>query len=312
MTGETVFLSVVVPAFKKEAQLGRLLESLTTPAYADVEVIVVDDASPDGTARVAAEWESRNPAVRLVRHATNGGVHTARNTGLDAARGTWIAFIDADDYLLPDGLTRVLETLRAAETEDVVFFGFVSDRGEATGFTHPGHHSISDVFTGQTFLSEKNSFLCVRALPVRAHNSRWYYTNLDSLFWREIVYHARGQRALFVTPPVGIYDTTTEGSLKKLRRDPSHALRHANAKVDAVLKFLTRVEGYLVTSPTSARAVVSHLLLGNLKHVHPKRRYLAPMLRHTSQLPLGFVMRSKLLAALILPSSPRFWNFLGR
>jgi hypothetical protein len=207
----------------------------------------------------------------------------------------------------------VLDVLRRETAgEDVVFFGFVSDQGEATGFTRAGLHGIDDVFRGETFRSEKNCLLCVRASVVRDHAIRWYYTNLDSLFWREVVYRARHRRALFVEPAVGVYDTTTEGSLKKMRRDPAHALRHANAKVEAVFRFLERVGDYLRAAPEPARAVIWLLLLGNLKHARPKRRYASETAKWAFRLPLGVVLRLKLLAALALPSSPDFWRRIAR
>jgi glycosyltransferase involved in cell wall biosynthesis len=306
-----VFLSFIVPAYAKAAQLPRLLKSLTAMGSHDaalsIEVIVVDDASPDHTAAVAAQWAQRDPSIRLVRHAANGGVHAARNSGMAVARGTWLAFIDADDYLNADGVSRVVDTLRQqALDEDVVFFGFTSDQGEPTGLTHAGFHSVDEVFTGVAFRTEKNCLLCVRARIVREHAISWYYTNLDSLFWREVVYRSRDLRALCVEPAVGVYDTSTVGSLKKLRNDPAHMGRHANAKVEAVFRFLDRVGDYLKTSPKAAEAVIWFLLLGNLKYAKPKGRFFLKTVGCAFRFPLTFGLRLKLIAVVAIPFATDF------
>jgi glycosyltransferase involved in cell wall biosynthesis len=304
-------LSIVVPAFNKSGTLPRLFHSLLTdPVFRNtIEIIVVDDASRDETAQVAAEWAQRVPAISLIRHAANAGVHAARNTGMAAARGAWVAFVDADDYLLPDGLARILDSLKAADGYDVMFFGYVTDGGEPTGFARAGRHECDEVMSGEAFRSEKNCLLCVRLQVVRDYGLTWYHTNLDSLFWREAVYRARGQSAYVIEPAVGVYDTTTVGSLKKLRRDDAHRRRHASHKLAAVLRFLGRVEPYLVTAPGPARAVVSLLLLDNLKYAPSKWRYAFTLVKRLWRLPIGAGLRAKVFVALVFPSHPAWWRW---
>jgi glycosyltransferase involved in cell wall biosynthesis len=95
-------ISVIIPAYNREAKIGRAVASVLAQTYENIEVIVVDDASPDGTA--AAVEAIDDPRVRLVRHERNRGAGTARNTGVAAARGEWIAFQDSDDDWLPQKL----------------------------------------------------------------------------------------------------------------------------------------------------------------------------------------------------------------
>ena len=106
-------LTLIVPAHDVVPYLRRCLESLTAGPTDDVEVIVVDDASTDGTADVVRA--SADPRVRLIALTRNGGAAAARNHALDAARGRWIALLDSDDRYAPERLERMVA---AAERED--------------------------------------------------------------------------------------------------------------------------------------------------------------------------------------------------
>lgn len=101
-------VSVIIPAYNAAATLDRCLQSVAAQTYACFEVVLVDDGSTDSTPQIADGWAERDGRVRVV-HKANSGVSAARNTALDAARGEWLTFVDADDYLAPDFLERLTE-----------------------------------------------------------------------------------------------------------------------------------------------------------------------------------------------------------
>ncbi|MER7759913.1 glycosyltransferase family 2 protein [Streptomyces sp. NPDC097619] len=103
-----VKLSVVVPFFNVQTYAPDALRSLRANAREDFEFVLVDDCSTDGTPRLLEEAERTLPGAVFVRHERNGGLATARNTGLDAARGEYLTFMDGDDWLAPGHLARVL------------------------------------------------------------------------------------------------------------------------------------------------------------------------------------------------------------
>jgi glycosyltransferase involved in cell wall biosynthesis len=110
-------VSVVIPAYNRAAVLGRAIDSVLQQSLGDLEIIVVDDGSSDGTAAQAARCD--DPRLRVLRHDTNRGAAAARNTGIRAAAGGVIAFLDSDDEWLPEKLERQVAALQRAP-EDVL------------------------------------------------------------------------------------------------------------------------------------------------------------------------------------------------
>lgn len=100
-------VSVIVPVYRAEEYLNRCVDSILAQTFTDFEVILVDDGSPDHCGEICDDYARRDPRVRVF-HKENGGVSSARNVGLDHARGEWIAFVDADDWILPHYLEAIL------------------------------------------------------------------------------------------------------------------------------------------------------------------------------------------------------------
>ena len=104
-------LSVIVPSFNVEAYVANTLMSLARSQRDDIEFILVDDASTDGTAQILAAGAERMSRVRIVRHPANRGLAATRNTGLDAATGTYVAFLDSDDWVEPGYYPKLVDTI---------------------------------------------------------------------------------------------------------------------------------------------------------------------------------------------------------
>ena len=112
MSGAAV--SIVTPAFDAAGYLPATIDSVLAQSYRDWEMLVVDDCSRDATPQVVSEYAARDPRIRLIRQARNGGPARARQAAVEAARGRYIAFLDSDDRWLPQKLERQLEFMRAS------------------------------------------------------------------------------------------------------------------------------------------------------------------------------------------------------
>lgn len=112
-------VSIIIPCYKAAATLRRAVASALTDAPSDIEILLVDDGSPDDTGTLCDELAAADPRVKAL-HRENGGAGAARNTGLDAASGEWVLFLDADDALLP-GLWSALDGV--ITDADMILFG---------------------------------------------------------------------------------------------------------------------------------------------------------------------------------------------
>ncbi|AWZ07638.1 MULTISPECIES: glycosyltransferase family 2 protein [unclassified Streptomyces] len=112
-------LSVVVPFYNVQTYAPDALKSLELNARDDFEFLLVDDRSTDGTSALLERAARELPGASHLRHERNAGLATARNTGLDAARGEYIAFLDGDDWLAPGHLARTLAAIEALSCDFV-------------------------------------------------------------------------------------------------------------------------------------------------------------------------------------------------
>ena len=112
-------LSVVIPVYNKEAYVAQCLSMTLAQDFEDFEVIAVDDGSTDSSGRICDEVASRDHRLRVV-HTGNGGVTAARRRGVEAARGKYIVFADADDELLPGALRTLHETIEKTGADEVI------------------------------------------------------------------------------------------------------------------------------------------------------------------------------------------------
>lgn len=123
-------LSVIVPVYGVEKTLDRCMESVVGQSYRDLEIIMVDDKSPDGSPRMCDRWAERDHRVKVIHKAVNEGLGFARNTGMSHATGDFIAFVDSDDYLDRDIYRKMIRTA-LDRNADIVYMGLqrqMSDR----------------------------------------------------------------------------------------------------------------------------------------------------------------------------------------
>lgn len=113
-------VSVVIPVYNAERHLRQCIDSVTAQSFKDIEVICVDDGSTDGSPEILKEVAERDGRVSVLTRA-NGGVSMARNTGLDAASGEYVLFLDADDFSDPTMIDEILTRCEADDAEIGIF-----------------------------------------------------------------------------------------------------------------------------------------------------------------------------------------------
>ena len=109
-------ISVIVPVYKVEKELPRCVESILRQTYPNLQIILVDDGSPDRSGEICDEYAAKHENVQVI-HKENGGLSDARNAGIDRADGAYLMFVDSDDYIEPDMAEKLYRALRDAGAE---------------------------------------------------------------------------------------------------------------------------------------------------------------------------------------------------
>lgn len=130
--GNLPLISVIVPVYKVEAYLDKCISSIAEQTYNDLEIILVDDGSPDRSGAICDEWAGKDSRIRVI-HQKNAGGGAARNTALDVARGELIAFVDSDDYIASDMFAHLYGLI--AQGADIAECGHIDVSNDQAAFS---------------------------------------------------------------------------------------------------------------------------------------------------------------------------------
>ncbi len=148
-------ISVIIPVYNVENYLARCVDSILAQTFEDLEVILVDDGSPDGSGKICDLYAKKDPRVQVI-HKPNGGLSSARNAGLDIAAGEYLSFIDSDDWIEPDTYGHMMGLLQKYQAQIVSFGNYEVDgaTGEQTLGICPKKEACitSEEMVGRIFL----------------------------------------------------------------------------------------------------------------------------------------------------------------
>ncbi len=128
-------VSVIVPCYKTEQYLDRCVTSLVNQTLREIEIILVDDGSPDRVPQMCDEWAKKDSRIKVI-HKQNAGLGYARNSGMEIATGEYIAFVDSDDWVDTDTYRVAYEEAERDPNLDVVYFGavYLDKKGNETRY----------------------------------------------------------------------------------------------------------------------------------------------------------------------------------
>ena len=230
-------ISVIVPVYKVEQYLEKCVDSILCQTYTDFELLLVDDGSPDRCPQICDDYAARDPRVRVI-HKPNGGLISARNEGIRAARGSYICIVDGDDWALENMLQFIHDTVsQSPEPLDMVLFAahnVYEDHLEETLNNVPEGYYDRDRLEKEIFpylLTDTRNGLQVGV--IQAHT--W-----DKAFKRELLveHYTREERIRVFTDvpmtyecllysrnvyicnePLYMYNKTNEGSIRARSRE---------------------------------------------------------------------------------------------
>lgn len=122
MSQEKALISIIIPVYKVEKYLEKCIQSVINQTYENLQIILVDDGSPDNCGKICDEYAKKDHRIEVI-HKSNGGLSDARNKGLEMAKGEYIGFVDSDDYIEAD-MYEVLYNLLKQYNADVSICNF--------------------------------------------------------------------------------------------------------------------------------------------------------------------------------------------
>ena len=181
-------VSIIIPVYNVEKYLKRCLDSLKSQTLSDIEIILVDDSSPDSSPAICDEAAVADERIKVI-HKENGGAGMARNAGLNIANGEYIGFVDSDDYVSPE-MYEVLYDAAEKYKADLVMSGVRFVDGNMFG--KEGEVITKSYFDKDTLFTSENDikglkFGIVGALPGEGDDSRYGMSVWKNLFKREII-----------------------------------------------------------------------------------------------------------------------------
>ena len=192
--------SIIIPVYNVDKYIRVCLDSVRSQSFSDWEALCVNDGSTDNSAAILEEYAARDPRIKVLTQ-SNSGTATARNTGLRAAQGDYIFFLDSDDWLEPDSLQILTDRLHE---EDILCFSG-KRYFESTGVYHPAdiwpekiYQSGMDYYNENALLPRDFAFVCV---VLRIYNRAFLMENglffdddisyEDNLWVPKVLYYAR-------------------------------------------------------------------------------------------------------------------------
>ena len=181
-------VSIIVPVYKVEKYLDRCIESLIAQTLSDIEIILVDDGSPDNCPSLCDRWAKKDSRIKVI-HKENGGLGFARNSGLDIACGEYVGFVDSDDFVKHD-MYEALYSAAKNEDADIAMCGFLCIGGIMTA--RSGEEREINCFSEYKCFSGKDGIDRLMldisgALPGEPEDSRYGFSTVKNIYRRSIL-----------------------------------------------------------------------------------------------------------------------------
>lgn len=175
---EHSLISVIVPIYKVQDYLDECIESIINQTYSNIEVILVDDGSPDRCPQMCDEWAKRDSRIRVV-HKKNGGLSSARNAGIDVAKGEYISFVDSDDFICKDALQNLYDRIKNDKSI-----------GITSGLIYRYQDGCTSIFNNKWFRKTEKTIPASEFL-LETMGQKTSYTVWNKLYRRDVIGNTR-------------------------------------------------------------------------------------------------------------------------
>lgn len=223
----SLLVSIIVPVYNTKQCFLHCIDSVLSQSLIDFELLLIDDGSTDGSGAICNTYAAKDNRVRVF-HKENGGVSSARNRGLQEAKGEWVCFVDSDDELLPNGLQVLVNGI--SEEVDMVMAGYeMYDENEKLTYSVEGRSEriISGEWAAKEMFSPSDywyeGYICAKMFrrsiveSSNLHFAEEIYFNEDRLFSFGFIC-AMERNVYYTTVPVYKYYERSSGAMMSLKK----------------------------------------------------------------------------------------------
>lgn len=133
-------VSIIIPIYNVEQYLVKCLDSVVNQTYKNLEIICVNDCSPDNSSEILKEYAAKDNRIKIINHKKNGGLSAARNTGMDNATGEYIYFLDSDDWIDSDYIEKMVNKIIETDADIVIDKNVITEKENFSApYKHPSH-----------------------------------------------------------------------------------------------------------------------------------------------------------------------------
>ena len=235
-------ISVIIPVFNVEKYLAECLNSVLTQTYKNLEVLLVDDGSSDGSCRICDEWARKDGRIKVI-HKPNGGVSSARNEGLRASTGDFIGFVDADDWIEPEMYAILANGLARADMASCSYIDYPVGMdcpikmGESELYTDSFEQAVIQVYTRNGYFRSMCNKLYRREIIWRGGRPLLLDERIavgEDELWLIDIMKRSGSYAFI--PEVGYHYRPRSGSITRLERVTEKRMSILSAKLKTIEK----------------------------------------------------------------------------
>lgn len=215
----SIVISIIVPVYNAEKYLSQCINSILAQEFSNFELLLINDGSHDNSGKICDEYAQKDERIRVF-HKKNGGVSSARNLGLDNAKGEWVSFIDADDIVSPDFLS--IHT-SGEKGIDVIQKSFVLQYEDGVQRFYNVKYGIlknrDDLF--RFYIQKRSNVLWNKIISMRLINGKRFDESVtigeDFLFFLSLI----GDIQFYAFDPIGcyIYQVHSNSAMAKINRD---------------------------------------------------------------------------------------------
>ena len=162
-------ISVIVPVYNTEKYLDRCIQSVLAQTYTNWELLLIDDGSTDSSGTICDQYAAEDNRIRVF-HKENGGVSSARNLGLDNAKGEWITFVDSDDWVEPSMLKELL-AIALDNDADYVYCDLLFDFGQYQKYYNAATYASEHRTMLKNFIISTWSIICTSLVKAEIYNN---------------------------------------------------------------------------------------------------------------------------------------------